>query len=379
MDNQRPTQLTQQIQQAIVDHGGVLPFAQFMERALYTPGLGYYTHPDAVIFGPEGDFTTAPERSPLFSYCIAEQCAQVLAQDQRGCILEIGAGSGTMAAHILQHLADRHQLPKHYYIYERSHALRTRQQRALQDNCPDIFPRVIWLDTLEALQMNGIILANEVLDALPVERFQATATGLCALGVAWQHDQFHLAPMPELKLPLAHLETLALPCPYQSEINTQLNRWLAPLRQTLKDGVVLLLDYGDPQADYYHPQRTQGTLRCHYRHHVHNDPLLHVGEQDITASVDFTAVAYAAYDLGFQIAHYTQQTHFLLNCGLTTWLEPPKNSQLTPAQQADRLAQSKWLTHPNEMGERFKVMALTTPTWDLPLQGFVSGEQQHRL
>lgn len=359
-------QLLALVRDEITRHGGI-SFARYMELALYAPGLGYYSA-GAHKFGAAGDFVTAPEISPLFSRCIAKQCQQVLTELDQGDILELGAGSGTMAAEILAELEQQRCLPEHYYILEISADLRQRQQQLLQSQLPHLYKRVIWLDTLETLNLRGVVLANEVLDALPVHKFRVTAAGLEELFVTWQQD--HLAwqarkPGSAVAAAVRQLET-ALAENYESEINLLLPGWMKSLQQTLTQGLVLLIDYGFPQREYYHPDRDRGTLMCHYRHHSHDDPLLLPGLQDITAHVDFTAVATTARTNGFTIAGYTTQAYFLLSCGIVTLVE---QSSATDPNALRAAQQIKKLTLPNEMGELFKVMALTR-NFTAPLLGF---------
>lgn len=359
--------------------GGSLPFVRFMELALYAPGLGYYragTHK----FGPSGDFVTAPELSPLFARCLARQCAEVLAETGGG-ILELGAGSGIMAADLLQELVRLDALPDSYWILELSGELRARQQATLAARVPQLLERVRWLDGLPT-DFTGIMVGNEVLDALPVTRFVITAQGPRPLHVRWDGQAFVLgagAADPALTAAVAALETelgAPLPSGYTSEINQHLPAWIAALAEALAQGVLLLIDYGYPRREYYHPQRTDGTLICHYRQRAHNDPLLWPGLQDITANVDFTAVAEAALAAGLDVTGYTSQAYFLFGCGLETLLAASDPSDtlrhLALAQQVKRL------TLPGEMGERFKAIALSKQV-DGPLCGFSLYDERGRL
>jgi SAM-dependent MidA family methyltransferase len=359
---------------------GLMPFSRFMELALYAPGLGYYSA-GARRFGAGGDYVTAPEISPLFSRCLARQCRQVLARTG-GDILELGAGSGTMAADILLELETLNGLPEHYRILEISGALRAQQQETLSRCVPHLLERVVWLDGLPASGLRGVIIGNEVLDALPVQRFRLTRQGPRPLGVAWHNERFVWRIGAEDPLLSAAVnEILAdvhggLPIGYEAELNPLLSPWLASLADSLADGLILLIDYGYPRREYYHPQRVAGTLLCHYRHRVHDDPLILPGLQDITASVDFTAVAAAALAAGLAVAGYTRQSHFLFGCGLAALL-----AEIDPADQVrylEYVRQVKLLTLPGEMGERCKAIALTKGL-DLPLLGFTWLDERGRL
>lgn len=361
------------IQAQMAEAGGILPFADFMYQALYSPGLGYYSAGNRK-FGIAGDFITAPELSPLFSQCLAQQCQQVLEVLNGGVILELGAGSGIMALDILQTLAHLNTLPDTYFILEPSADLQQRQQARLAKH-PDLYARVQWLTQWPAEPLKGIILANEVLDALPVHRFQVTDQAILAYFVLFENEQFnwHLAPIDDaLK---ATIQALALPVGYTSEINPLLPAWIRSIATILAEGMVLLLDYGFPSTEYYHPQRSQGTLMCHYRHYAHDNPLILVGLQDITAHVNFSAVAEAAIATDLQVSGYTSQANFLLACGL---IERLATYNIGDTQTYLRLAQqTKTLILPSEMGELFKVMALTRGL-SIPLLGF-SQDNRSRL
>lgn len=362
---------------AELDAAGSLPFERFMELALYAPGLGYYRCGTAK-FGPGGDFVTAPEISPLFSRCLARQCAEVL-ERTGGDILELGAGSGVMAADMLAELEALDRLPPRYAILELSAELRHRQRQTIHRRVPQLAQRVRWLDRLP-LEFRGVMVGNEVADALPVQRFRLTAAGPRPLHVAWDNgfvwregaaDGTLTAAVDAIQDDLQ----FSLPPGYESEINLRLPAWLAALAEALTAGVLLLLDYGYPRREYYHPQRASGTLLCHYRHRVHADPLILVGLQDITASVDFTALADAAAAAGLTPAGYASQAWFLLGCGLPELLA---GADPGSARYMDLARQAKLLTLPGEMGERFKVMALSRGM-DGPLRGFAAFDETGRL
>ncbi|NJO15856.1 MAG: SAM-dependent methyltransferase [Thioploca sp.] len=366
--------LVAQIMQAIKKSGGALPFTEFMTQALYTPGLGYYSA-GLRKFGTKGDFVTAPEISPLFSHCIAKQCQPFLAAFDQSVILEFGAGSGVMATEILKALERLNCLPYQYLILEVSAELRQRQQTTLQTQIPKLFNRIHWLDRLPSQPLSGVILANEVLDAMPIYRFRLDEKVVTEFYVSYQDSQFvwQYLPTTNQSLQIA-VESLRhqLPVGYISEINLALPAWLQSVADSLLAGLILLIDYGFPQREYYHPQRHQGTLMCHYQHYAHDDPLILIGLQDITAHVNFTAVAEAAIAAGLSVAGYTNQANFLLACGLIELLSA-LDSNNTPAylQQAQA---TKTLILPSEMGELFKVIALTRH-WDKPLLGFSRDER----
>lgn len=370
------------IQAEIQAAGGHITFARYMELALYAPGLGYYSA-GARKFGAQGDFVTAPELSPLFARCVARQCGQVLRILGGGDLLEVGAGSGKMAGDVLRELEVLQALPEHYYILELSADLRARQHATLVQAVPHLLTRVIWLDTLPA-RLRGVIVANELLDAMPVHRFIMDVSGPREVYVARHNDGFSWrgGPLSDAALTAriqainAELHAVGeeLAPGYQSEINLAADGWVRSLAEVLEAGLILIIDYGFPRREYYHPQRSTGTLMCHYRHRAHADPLILLGLQDITAHVDFTAVAEAASAAGLTVAGYTTQASFLMACGLAEMSAdvPDTRQRLAIAQQI------KTLTLPGEMGELFKVLALTRALCG-PLQGFVPRDLRGRL
>jgi len=370
-------QLCALLDQRMAARGGTLSFAEYMHEALYAPGLGYYSAGLRKL-GAQGDFITAPELSPLFAYCLARQAAAVLAALPDGVILEFGAGSGKLAADLLAELERLGQLPSQYWILEISPDLRQRQRETLQRQVPHLLNRIVWLERLPATPLTGLIVANEVLDAMPVQCFTVDATGqLWERQVTRQESGYAWCQAPAnsaLQQAVAHLAP-ELPAPYHSEWNPALAAWIQALSDSLAAGLVLLIDYGFPRREYYHPQRDQGTLMCHYRHHAHGDPFWYPGLQDLTAHVDFTAVAEAAVAAGLQVAGYTTQAYFLLDTGLQERL-----SHSDPEDYASHLQfsqQVQKLIMPHEMGELFKVMGLSRHL-EIPLCGF-SHDQRHRL
>jgi SAM-dependent MidA family methyltransferase len=370
-------QISEKLSQHIrteIAQSGPIDFARYMEMTLYTPGLGYYSA-GAQKFGEAGDFITAPEISPLFGQCIAKQIADVLDHLEGGDILEFGAGSGRLAVDILTALSKSNSLPNHYYILEVSASLKARQQALIAQQLPEFAERVVWLDKLPE-NFSGVILANEVLDAMPVHKFRQGDSGILERFVSCQ-DKFAetfdqasdevIQAVDELGIQLA--------AGYTSEINMLLPAWMNSLASCLKQGVVLLIDYGFVRREYYHPDRHMGTLTCHYRHHSHDDVFLYPGLQDITAHVDFTAVAQAALAANLQVSGFATQAHFLMSCGLMTMTDDLSKDVQASYQTAQEI---KKLVLPSEMGELFKVMALSK-NFDHPLIGFSLHDMREKL
>ena len=375
-------QLEGRIKELIKEQGGAINFSAFMEAALYEPGLGYYSA-GATKLGKAGDFVTAPEISSLFSYCLAEQCAQVLEKIEDGSVLELGAGTGRMAGDILLRLAELDSLPKEYLILETSADLCQRQQIFLKQYLPqEIYARCHWLHELPDPSFVGVVLANEVLDALPVERvkyeqgkYHIQQVSYDDTGLVWKQQLANKELIEHVTASLSEYQ-LQLPDGYTTEINTLLPGWINSLADILQNGLILLIDYGYPRYEYYHPQRLTGTLLCHYQHRAHSDPFLYVGLQDITASVDFTSVAEAASKAGLSVRGYCSQAHFLLSCGLDKLVQQYDDQD---EETLLRLSgEVKQLTLPVEMGERFKAIALTRGI-DEPLLGFSMVDHRERL
>lgn len=373
-------EITRLISQEISLSGGAMPFDRYMELALYAPGLGYYQNAGYKI-GAAGDFVTAPEVSSYFSRCLARQCAQVLASVGQGSILEFGAGSGVMAADILIELDTMGCLPEQYLILDLSAYLQHRQRQTLEQRVPHLLERVSWLDQLPETGFRGVVLGNELLDAMPVHMFKRAAGGVLEQYVV-EHErvfasQWHAAS-PMLQAAVEDIESQygVLDEDYTSEVNLRLKPWMNQLQYVLEQGVLLLIDYGYPGPAYYHPERHMGTLICHYQHRAHADPLILTGLQDITASVDFSAVARAGADAGLELAGYTTQANFLLGCGLDQLL-----GQLDPEQHGgdiNTLQGVKQITLPSEMGERFQAIALAKDL-SVPLMGFDFRDLRSRL
>lgn len=376
-------QLSEKIQRSLRRHPH-MTFAQYMQMALYTPGLGYYASGLPKI-GERGDFITAPEVSPIFSRCLANQAIQVLQTLPTPNIIEFGAGQGTMAKDILLELQLQQQPLEHYFIIELSADLRERQQAALKDALPiEWFNKVIWLDALPAQPISAVVLANEVLDAMPFERLRIephqALRGYVRFNeetrqFEWDYQKITDKPLQQFANQLIeHLGEVS-ELGYETEINLNIQPWLQAVSDSLSEGVILLIDYGYTREEYYQPARVMGTLRCHYQHRAHSNPFFYPGLQDITAHVDFTAVAEAAYDSGLKVAGYTTQAHFLMATGLLEMSSDP-NAPIT--EQLKIAQQIKTLTLPNEMGETFKVIALSKQL-DLKLMGFKMRDLRHQL
>ena len=360
-------------------NGGWMSFARFMELTLYAPGLGYYAA-GARKFGVAGDFVTAPEMTGLFGRALARQAAQIMAASAPH-ILEAGAGTGRLAADLLLALEALGTLPDSYVILDLSADLRERQQATLAQAAPHLLSRVRWLDTLPE-GFSGLVLGNELLDAMPVHVVAWRENGIFERGVVLKDGQFAWSERPAEGRLLARAQVLAeqcdLPPGYESEVALAGPAWAAQWSGILASGALLLLDYGFPRREFYHLQRGRGTLMCHYRHHSHPDPFYLPGLQDITAHVDFTGVIEAAHPAGLELLGYTSQGQFLLNCGILD--ELAALPQATPDYIRAAGAVNK-LVMPHEMGELFKVMAVgrLPESCAADLVGFAQGDQSHRL
>ena len=356
-----------------------------MELALYAPGLGYYSA-GSTKFGAAGDFVTAPEISDTFSRCVAGQCAEVLARSGAAGagteIMELGAGTGRMAAVILQALAAAGVLPDRYAILEVSADLAQRQRERVSALPALLRERVVWLDELPARPINGVILANEVLDALPFQRFVLGAEGALELSVGVAPDGIGFverAGAPAAALADAASAVLRelpepLPVGYSSEICLRVEPWIAGVGACLGRGLMLLFDYGLPRSHYYHPQRVSGTLQCHFKQFAHDDPYINLGVQDITAWVDFTRVAEAGLAAGLDVAGFCTQAAFLLATGIERLVA----AAVGTVEQARLAGEARRLLMPGEMGESFKVMALTRD-YEAGLSGFGLQDLRHSL
>ena len=371
------SELTARIREEITARGGTIPFSRFMELCLYAPGLGYYRN-STPKFGPAGDFVTAPEISDRFGACLSRQVLQVLGDVPGGVVLEVGAGSGRLAARMLQSLA-AHGFEPRYLVLEPSAELRRRQATYLREQ--GLGGRVEWMDGLPDFGLRGVVVANEVIDALPASRFEVTGDEVREAYVGWRDGAFSFEwRPPSTPLQRAWEEIrrdigAALPPAYLSEVILAAPAWVKTMAARLERGLLLLLDYGFPRRELYHPDRSNGTLACHYRHRVHYDPFFLPGLQDITAHVDFSALARAGESAGLEVAGFTTQAEFLLGTGLLeegAGLAPESEAFLRFAQEAKRL------TLPAEMGEAIKVLALSRGVVG-PLLGFSGRDHRPRL
>ena len=341
--------------------GGCISFAEYMHEVLYSPGLGYYSAGSAK-FGADGDFVTAPEISAVFGRVLARQCAQVLDATGGGSVLEFGAGSGKLAAEVLRKLAEIDALPDRYCIFEVSADLRDRQESFLHREIPEFVDGVSWLNQLPS-QHKGVVIANEVLDALPVERFVRRSDHVAQLCVTVDNNEFVIVEREAPAVLASAVAAIENGRGRSLADGVVSEGWLAAtglvgdLAALLQEGVAFLFDYGVSQREYYAEDRSDGWLRCHFRHHAHNDALILPGIQDITAWVDFSAAAAAAHEHGLDVSGYVTQTHFLINGGLAD--ELAKFSDLPPAAQMTLSGQVKLLTLPGEMGESFKCLGLS--------------------
>jgi SAM-dependent MidA family methyltransferase len=364
----------------IDEAGGSVSFAEFMHHALYAPGLGYYAA-GSVKFGADGDFVTAPEVSPLFAAVLARQCAELLGQLDDACVLEIGAGSGVLAAGLLRSLQRLGELPKHYLILEVSADLQQRQERLLKEQVPDLCDRVRWLAELPR-SFRGVMIANEVADALPVERFAIQAGEPVQIRVSTTHGGFEWCndSAPEtLRKAIRGIER-DIGTPFQdgyvSEVSLSLPTWIGELCDCLQEGAMLLFDYGLSCRELYAADRTAGWLRCHFRHRAHNNPLINVGIQDLTCWVDFSAIATAAAEKGLQIDGFVTQAAFLMNGGiqeeLTDFTDLPERQQIQLSREL------KLLTLPGEMGENFKCLGVSRGELQAA-SAFLNADRAHTL
>jgi SAM-dependent MidA family methyltransferase len=355
--------------------GGWIPFSRYMDAALYAPGLGYYAA-GATKFGAAGDFVTAPEMSPLFGRTLAHALRPLLGScgDE---VLELGAGSGRLAADLLGEWQRLDALPARYAILEPSPELRARQHETLARELPQLLPRVQWLEALPQ-DFRGVVLGNEVLDALPVDLVHWTEAGPLVRGVVADDAGFAFEDRPITDAELRRrAESLDLPPGYVSEICLTAPALLRSLAACLARGVLLMIDYGFGRAEYYHPQRRMGTLRAHYRHHALDDPFHLPGLCDLTAHVDFSEVAEAGEEAGLTLAGYASQANFLINAGITELLTQTTAVEDAAAYLPQANAVQRLLS-PAEMGELFKVVAFSRDC-EAGLAGFVRGDRRHTL
>jgi SAM-dependent MidA family methyltransferase len=360
--------------------GGFMSFEKFMEFVLYAPGLGYYSG-GAQKLGRDGDFTTAPEVSALFGACVAVQCAEVLDAIGAPILMEIGAGTGRLALDVLARLESLGRLPAGYWILDSSADLRDRQRSLFEQRAPHLLNRVRWLDAPPEADFEGVIIANEVLDALPVARFRWRSAGVQELGVVAEGEGFAWGARAAPPAMINACEELRCAAGgwnegYISEYCPRLIAWTRAVTQCLRRGAVFWFDYGLPRAQYYLAQRHEGTLLCHYRHSAHDDPLSNPGLQDITAWVDFTSLAEASRAANFELAGFTTQAHFLAATGIDQ--EMQRLGKGDNARLARLASEARQLMLPGEMGERFKVMAWLRGM-DQELRGMTFVDLQHSL
>ncbi len=365
--------VAEHIRSEITASGGWISFARYMELALYAPGLGYYSA-GARKLGKAGDFVTAPEISPLYGQTLARQVKQVLEAgfDE---VLEVGAGSGALAATLLEELERSGRAPRNYLILELSADLRERSRDTLAARVPHLLERVAWLNRLPPV-FSGVVLGNEVLDAMPAHVVRVQSGKVEEGGVGVRNDRLNWSWRLASGGPLDAARALKLPEGFRTEIQLAAQGFVRSLSGVLEKGVAFFVDYGFPQKEYYHPQRKDGTLMCHYRHYAHADPFFLPGLQDITSHVDFSAMARAAREGGLEVAGYTSQAQFLVNCGITEVMSR------TPAEDVAKFLplanQANRLMSPAEMGELFKVIALARG-FSRPLLGFGEGDKRGTL
>lgn len=367
--------------QLIEKKQGMIPFDEYMQAVLYTPGLGYYQS-GTVKLGAVGDFVTAPEISPLFGQCIAIQLQSSLNALEQPVVFELGAGTGKMARDILLKLQELDALPHQYWILEPSATLQAEQKSLLKSALPDYFSHIRWLEQLPDKPFNGVILGNEVLDALPVKRYQIEQGECRELGVGFDGERFEWKEM-KCDSPPAVLNTLSPnPFPmngrealnrYLTEVNVQLPIWLKSITEQLQQGLVLFFDYGYPAREYYQADRSMGTLMCYYQHHKHDDPFVYPGLQDVTAHVDFTAVAEAGVDCGLELIGYTTQALFLAANQIDTL---PQQIIANDSDQSLKVqSQLRQLMSPQAMGDLVKVIAFTHNMESMAFDGWMDLRQ----
>ena len=367
--------LVEHVCREIAASGGWISFARYMELVLYAPGLGYYAA-GARKLGADGDFTTAPELTPLYGHCVAQQARQVLSLGLED-VLEVGAGSGALAAALLEELDRLGAAPKNFLILELSADLRARSRDLLAARVPHLMERIAWLNVLPPA-FSGLVIGNEVLDAMPAHVVRAGDGGIEEGGVAVSRGErpFEWSFRPASGALRAAAERLGLVTGYVTEIGLAAQAFVRSAGAILERGIMLFIDYGFPAREFYHPQRAQGTLMCHYRHRAHANPFWLPGLQDITAHVDFSAIAEAAAGEGLEVLGYTSQAQFLVNCGITDLML--RTAPEEAARYLPQAAAANKLLSPAEMGELFKVIAIGRGVPD-PLIGFGSGDRRHTL
>ena len=365
--------LTELICTEIAASGGWIPFARYMQLALYSPRLGYYTG-GAEKFGPSGDFVTAPSLGPLFAQTLARQVAELI-HGSAPEILEFGAGGGELAADLLSELARLGCPVGRYAILEPGPELRDRQRSTIERLSPDSIGKVAWLDRLPE-RFRGVMIANEVVDAMPVHALAWRTEGVFERGVTIEGGNLTWGECLASGQVLAAARALPISPPFASEIGLPSQGWMGSIGACLEKGALLIIDYGFPASEYYHPQRSGGTLMCHYRHYAHLDPFVYPGLQDITAHIDFSALAQASVSAGLDVLGYASQTNFLVNCGITEVLD--RTDADDARRYAPLAASAHKLLSPAEMGELFKVLCVGRGMPSTPM-GFARGDRSHTL
>ena len=376
--------LSAKIQSEIFSQDGKIPFSQFMQMSLYEPGLGYYQN-NLHKFGEKGDFITAPEMGNNFAKCLARSVRQFFldsSKEMPRCLLEIGAGSGILALNLLTELGQTGTLPDKYLILEPSAQLRSQQKELLKKHLPDYSSSIEWINQLPE-KIHGLILANEVVDAIPCERIKRVDGQWLQLGVSHNKQEFIDCLMPlnndyELPGPLSGKDTVnSYQDDYTTEYRPLAKGWIKALANSLDSGAILLVDYGYSESEFYHPQRVLGSLTCFISHHSNSQPLQYVGLQDITAHVDFTQIARTAFDNSLEISGYTTQAGFLLENGITDINDEISENE-APEQRYKRSQELQKLLMPGQMGEVIKVILLSK-NLESEIKGFTLQDHLHRL
>ncbi|MCF6195019.1 MAG: SAM-dependent methyltransferase [Kangiellaceae bacterium] len=368
--------------QRIEENDGSISFSKFVQSALYEPKLGYYQN-NLQTFGEKGDFVTAPELGQLFAGCIANSLSDYIQNAQHPKILEIGAGSGQLALNLLHSLSEASKLPEQYLILEPSAALQFQQKELLAKNLPQYFSQIRWLSDLPK-SFDGVIIANEVIDAIPFDRVIKQQDGWYQLQVSSLGGEFvekKGSAISNESLPEGLAEGVDFPVGYQAEVRSMTPGWIRALYNSMNTGAVILIDYGYPQAELYHPQRAAGSLKCFINHHQHDNPFQYIGLQDITAHVDFTHVAQSAHEAGFDISGFTTQAGFLLENGITDLGQRKNESVATESTNTQDYSLSReiqQLLMPGQMGEVIKVMLLEKKS-SSSIKGFSLQDHLHRL
>ncbi len=359
--------LKEHIKNQISSHGGSIRFADYMQSCLYTPGYGYYSA-GSQKFGKQGDFTTAPEISHFFGYSIATHLIDVLGQLAQKQILEFGAGSAQLAVDIMVYLKKNHQLPTVYFILEISADLRQRQQQHIQQNIPELMERFVWLETLPE-KFEGVMLANEVCDAMPVNLIKINQNQLLERYVSLNNNDFiwldKPITQPDLKEQTEEIKSFIPTEHYETEISLSAQQWLRTVAQAIQSGAIFIIDYGYSFNEFYRKERKQGTLCCYFRHQLNDDPFFLPGLQDITAHTEFTTLANIALEQGLEVAGFHEQSDFLI-AGDITSIATEYHNEMISTDWLQQSAALKQLLMPGQMGQQFKILSLTKNINSLP-------------